>query len=115
MAALERARRYVEGENPSPQDRSPADLSQKLHPLCFELGAVVRQRRLSQRRSAYQVATRARIGRQSLFDIESARTAYSVTLLARVCDELGVAVSVAVRVAERRLRRLVPPPGASGK
>ena len=33
----------------------------------------------------------------------------------RLCDELGVAVSVAVRVAERRLRRLVPPPGASGK
>ena len=87
-------------QTPSPQDRSPADLSLKRHPLCVALGAVLRRRRLAQGHTAYQLAARARVARQTVANAEAGRRALTFDTLARLSDALAVATSRLVAEAE---------------
>jgi transcriptional regulator with XRE-family HTH domain len=75
------------------------------HPLAMALGAVMRKWRVRYGFSAYEVAQRAKISRQTLADAEQANGWFSVCLAARICDAMGLGFLDAVEGALRMLRR----------
>lgn len=60
----------------------------------------MRRRRESRGLSQYALADRTKITRQTVENVEADLCAYSFTIIARMCDELDLAVSVAVTEAE---------------
>ncbi len=71
------------------------------HPLAKALGMVIREWRERHGFSAYEVAQRARISRQTLADTERAQVWFSVCLAARICDAMGLRFDDACAAAAR--------------
>ena len=71
------------------------------HRLNGALGRVIRRWRVEHGFSAYAVAQRAKISRQTLADVEEGDVWFSLCIAARICDAMGLRVSVACAAAER--------------
>ena len=74
------------------------------HPVAVALGVVMKEWRMRFGFSAYEVARRAKISRQTLADTENVKGWFSVCVAARICDAIGLRFLDAI-VRALRLRR----------